>query len=404
MSFPSIKTQINNFRKEAIKIGYCSYTIDRYISIWNMYIKWKNETDFIYDSDEYSKFLLEHYNFDVNTYTSKSKSFFQQLMRSKRILDNFDEYRKVKEKEMFSKSYIVDFPNDWNITIGLFADYIQNVRNNCDNTIKVKIDYLKKELSYFHNQGLNCLCEFSSSYINKYISDTINAGNISKRRNFYILREFLDFLLINNVIETELSSYIPKIKSKKRKKLPCYIKQDKVEELLSIIPREKAIEKRNYAIILIAARLGLRINDILNIKLKDIDWKNNKMLVFQTKNYNLNSLPLLKDIGWAIINYIKVRPKCDNEYLFIQHKYPFPKLNKFIQFNKYFDKADIETNNDNKKGIHNLRHSLAKNMLENDIPLEIIASTLGDTVDSVSNTYLKVDEINLKKCILEVEE
>ena len=404
MSLPNIKTQINNFRKEVKKLGYRNSTIDKYISIWNNYIKWKKESDFIYDSKEYSKFLLEYYNFDINEYTNKSKSSFQQLMRSKRILDNFDEYKKFKEKEMFSKSYSITFPNDWNNTIQLFADYIKNVRNNCDNTINTKIDYLKKELSYFHNQGLNNLCEFSSSYINKYISDTINAGKISKRRNFYILREFLDFLLINNIIESELSCYIPRIKSSRRKKLPCYIKQDKIEELLSIIPREKAIEKRDYAIIMIAARLGLRINDILNIKLKDIDWKNNKILIFQTKNNNLNSLPLLRDIGWAIIDYIKVRPKCDNEYLFIKHKYSFSKLNKFNQFNKYFDKTDIEINEDNKKGIHNLRHSLAKNMLDNDIPIQIIASTLGDTVETASTTYLKVDEINLRKCVLEVEE
>ena len=81
MSLPNIKTQINNFRKEAKKLGYRDSTIDKYISIWNNYIKWKNESDFIYDCKEYSKFLLEYYNFDINEYTNKSKSFFQQLMR-----------------------------------------------------------------------------------------------------------------------------------------------------------------------------------------------------------------------------------------------------------------------------------------------------------------------------------
>jgi len=80
-------------------------------------------------------------------------------------------------------------------------------------------------------------------------------------------------------------------------------------------------------------------------------------------------------------------------------------MSKFIQFNKYFDKTDIVVNSENKKGIHNLRHSLAKNMLDNDIPLTIISDTLGHTsAETTASTYLKIDYKNLKKCTLEVSE
>ena len=124
----------------------------------------------------------------------------------------------------------------------------------------------------------------------------------------------------------------------------------------------------------------------------------------QSKNNNLNILPLSKEIGWSIINYIKnSRPKCNNEYLFIKHKYPFEKLNQFNTFNKYFEKVNIDIKNDNKKGIHNLRHSLATNMLNKGIPLHIIASSLGDSIETTSNTYIKVDKAKLKECYLEVE-
>ena len=169
---------------------------------------------------------------------------------------------------------------------------------------------------------------------------------------------------------------------------------------------KKAIpDIRNYAIILLAARLGLRLSDILNIKLKDIDWKNNKINIVQPKTNNLNILPLSKEVGWAIIDYIKKsRPKCNNEYLFVKMKYPFDKMIHFQKFNKYFKKANIEIKNNNKKGIHNLRHSLATNMLNYNIPLSIISSTLGDTLETTSNTYLKVDIKNLSKCNLEVDE
>ena len=85
-------------------------------------------------------------------------------------------------------------------------------------------------------------------------------------------------------------------------------------------------------------------------------------------------------------------------------KYPFDKMIQFQKFNKYFEKTNIKIENNNKKGIHNLRHSLATNMLNYGIPLSIISSTLGDTIETTSNTYLKVDIKNLSKCNLEVDE
>ena len=202
-----------------------------------------------------------------------------------------------------------------------------------------------------------------------------------------------------------MSIYVPKINNRHKRKLPTYLKQDKIEEFLKNIPRERKVDIRNYAIILIAARLGLRISDILNIKLKDIDWKNNKINIVQPKTNHLNILPLSKEVGWAIIDYInKARPKCTSEYLFVKMKYPFEKLKQFTEFNKYFDKCDFIIE-DTKKGIHNLRHSLATNMLDNDIPIHIISSVLGHTsTDTTSNTYLKIDLKNLKKVCLEVSE
>ena len=82
------KTQIKNIRKEGLKLGFTVTTMDKYQGVWNKYIEWKNTNSFVYNADDYSKFLLEHYNFNVTKYCNKSKSRHQQLMRSKRILDN----------------------------------------------------------------------------------------------------------------------------------------------------------------------------------------------------------------------------------------------------------------------------------------------------------------------------
>ena len=405
MSPQDFKTHIKKIRKEAIKIGFSITTMDGYLSIWNKFIYWKQEENFEYDEKDYSKFLLEHYQFDVNTYTNKSKSRYQQLMRSKRILDDFDSYKNFMLKTSLPKSLFCDYPKEWNPILENYLNYVTDVRNNSESSIKVKKDYLLRLLSYFYKKGIQNLNDLSKKDIIVFINETIDKGDISKRRNFYVLREFLNYLFIEDILKEDLSILVPKIKRSKRIKIPTYLKEEQVEQLLESIPKERKIEKRDYAIILIAARLGLRINDILNIKLKDIDWQGKKLIVIQTKNQNKNILPLTKEIGWTIIHYIKeARPICNNEYLFIKHKYPFEKLNQFNTFNKYFEKIDIDIKEENKNGIHNLRHSLASNMLDNGIPLPIIASTLGDSIDTTSKTYLKVNKNKLKECVLEIDE
>ena len=307
-------------------------------------------------------------------------------------------------KTTLPKSLFCDYPKEWNPVLENYINYLTNVRNNSESSIKIKKDYLLRLLSYFYQKGINNLNDITKKDIIIFINETVDKGNVSKRRNFYVLKDFLNYLFIEDILKEDLSILIPKIKRSKRIRIPTYLKKEQVEQLLKSIPKERKIEKRDYVIILIAARLGLRLKDILNIELKNINWQDKKITVIQTKNQNINTLPLTKEIGWTIIDYIKnARPKCNNPYLFVKHIYPYEKLSNIsVNFNKYFEKVSNELSENNKKGIHNLRHSLASNMLDNGIPLPIIASTLGDSIDTTSKTYLKISKNKLKECCMEV--
>lgn len=373
------KNQIKNIRKEAIKVGFAVATMDSYEKIWKNFIKWKNEDNFEYNEAEYSKFLLDYYGFDVNSFSPKTtKSWYQQLMRSKRILDNFDEYKKCVTSELLPGAIYNTYPSDWTDIINKYKQYCKDIRSNSNTTTDIKFEYAKRILSYFYQNGLEEINKLDKSLIMQFVNLTADKSYRVKGRYLYTLKQLLEFLFIEDIVDKDLTIYVPTIKKENRKKIPTYLKTNDIEKILESINQETKLGKRDYCIILIAARYGLRASDILNIKLKDIDWKNNKLTVEQPKTHNLNELPLTKEVGWAIINYIKdARPKCKNEYLFVKARYPFDKLTKFYSFNKYFDKTDIETYEDNKKGIHNLRHSLATNMFNNGIPLSTIASTVG---------------------------
>lgn len=350
MSLPDFKTQIKNIRKEALELGFSISTMDEYQQTWNKFIKWKNEKHFVYDSDEYSKFLLEYYNFDVTTYTNKSRSRHQQLMRSKRILDNFDEYKIRMKKQTLSNAIYYEYPILWDKTVDAYLDYCKDVMQNSEKTIKIKYSYIKRLLSYFNKNGINELNKLNKENIIQFINLMVDKGTVSKRRNFYILRDFVNYLFIEGIVKEDLSIYVPKIKRSEKRRIPTYLKEEEVEELLRSIPKIRKVDIRSYTIILIAARLGLRISDILNIKLKDIDWQNNKISVVQPKTHNLNVLPLSKEVGWAIIDYIKKsRPKTNSEYLFVTFKYPYEKMEKFTEFYRYFEKSGIEIKENKKR-------------------------------------------------------
>ena len=159
MSTYEFKTHIKKIREEAIEIGFSISTMDDYQRIWNIFIKWKNEDNFIYSEEDYSKFLLDYYHFNVNTFSNKSKSYYQQLMRSKRILDDFDSYKVIMQKKCLPNALYSEYPGKWNIYLENYINYCKNDRCNSENSLKLKKYYLIRLLSYFHNSKVFSLEE-----------------------------------------------------------------------------------------------------------------------------------------------------------------------------------------------------------------------------------------------------
>ena len=305
------KTHINNIRKEALRIGFSKTTIDNYQKIWNNFIKWKQVNNFIYDEAEYSKFLLEYYDFNIESFSYKSsKSWFQQLMRSKKILDDFDNYKKCLTREALPSKLYEVYPSEGENILNNYEKYCLNVRQNSQNTTKAKVLYAKRISSWFYQNNIIELSNITKENIFSFTNIFIDKSYKVKERHFYVLKQFLEYLFIDDILKTDLSIYVPSVKKESRKRIPTYLNVNDIQAILNSIDINTNIGKRDYCIILLASRYGLRINDILNIKIKDIDWENNQLNLKQVKNHNLNLLPLTKEVGWAIINYIKEsRPK-----------------------------------------------------------------------------------------------
>lgn len=190
-------------------------------------------------------------------------------------------------------------------------------------------------------------------------------------------------------------------------KIPSAYSPEEIEKVLDSVDRNNPSEKRDYAILLLAARLGLRSSDIRTLTFDNIDWKASKIRFTQVKTGVDITLPMPDDVGWAIIDYVKnARPKSDNPVIFLRHLAPYEPILAASGFNnitgKYFGRAKIAMPNGKHHGLHTFRHSLASHLVAKEVPMPVVSEILGHTSTKSTSVYIKVDINGLRKCALEV--
>ncbi len=225
----------------------------------------------------------------------------------------------------------------------------------------------------------------------------------------YVFRNFFSFLYERGYIADDLTLKLPKVRTPRNTSIPYVWSKNDIKKLLCAIDRADPKGKRDYAILLLAIRLGLRIGDIRNLKKSSIDWSRNTINLKMAKTGQPIELPLLKDIGWAIIDYLQNgRPATNSECLFVRHKAPFNAFGDRNAFNKelhrYILKAGLNIPGEQRHGMQSLRSTLARNMLEIKSPLPIISEALGHQSVNTTSLYLKIDIEGLRKCALDPEE
>ena len=214
-----------------------------------------------------------------------------------------------------------------------------------------------------------------------------------------ILRSFFRFLFQSERIETNLALGIPSVARKYVRRIPYHLTSDQVEELLGAIrTTPSATQKRDYAMVLPMARLGLRAQEIVAIQLDDIDWRKSEISVRGKGGYR-DKVPLLQDIGQAIADYILHERKGTSRYLFVTQRSPYipfknaPIVNTILR--RALEKTTIPT--PKKYTIcHILRHSLATNLVQRGASLEEVSNTLRHRSRNTALLYARQDISGLR--------
>jgi site-specific recombinase XerD len=219
------------------------------------------------------------------------------------------------------------------------------------------------------------------------------------------LRGFFKFLYEKKIIPANLSTFIPKDNYQSQNRLPSYYTEAEIEKLLKSIDRGNIVGKRDYAILVFAAYLGLRISDIARLQFKNLHWDQNTINLRQYKTDRNISLPLLPVVGNTLLDYIQYgRPKSDEQYIFLLVISPFlPVRPQTIagMINRRFSYAGFKSTG-RRHGGHALRYSLVKELLNNKQSLPVISEVLGHKNTTSTRHYIRIDTESLGQCALGV--
>lgn len=215
------------------------------------------------------------------------------------------------------------------------------------------------------------------------------------------MRLFLRYLHYKGLTNTDLSLAVPTVARWSLSTLPKHLAVAQVRQVLSHCDRSTARGRRNYAILLLLARLGLRAGEVVSLNLEDIDWDNTRITVCG-KTGRWAQLPLPADVARAIANYLRRdRPRCDCRRVFIRERAPVGGFQRSVAIAKIVQcalaKAGVVSV---RKGAHLLRHSLATDMLRKGASLDEIGEVLRHKSPDTTAIYAKVDLNSLQALAL----
>lgn len=310
------------------------------------------------------------------------------------------------QKEIIRKEKRVEKISNDNLNI--LNNYLIYCKENqsSDRTLEVIDLYLRIFILFIEKQNRK-ITDIDSILIKNYVVELEKQKSLfNKQRDLWLLRTFLRYLNLFNYLDTDYSYLVPTMK-RIPKNMPTIWSEDELNQFLNTAKKlstKSDTNNRDYVMYLIAIRLGLRLSDIRNLKFDDIDWIKKEINIVQVKTKVSLKLPLLDDVGWALIDYIKKsRPISDSRFIFLNHNnLLLPVKHTNLTIKEICEIGNIDISNKRKKGIHSFRFSLATQMLNKQTPLDIISSSLGHSTINSSNHYLSLDAKNLVKCCMEV--
>lgn len=278
-------------------------------------------------------------------------------------------------------------------TTSCFAMHLATERALKPATSSIYLFEVRRFLSHHFGTGSIFLDKLSPQDISRFMlwrARTVRPRGLQLTAS--ALRSFMRFAYQHGDISLDLAASVPSVANWRFSGVPKFLAPEQIEELLRTCDRGSSVGKRDFAILLLLARLGLRAGEVVHMRLDDIDWDRGELLVHGKANSE-DRLPIPRDVGKALASYIRHgRPQCSSRHIFLRSKAPRRMLANSVCICNVVRKALGRAGLDPSfKGSHLLRHSLATRMLRGGATLVEIGSILRHRLPNTTEIYAKVD-------------
>ena len=385
--------QIREYREE-YAANICSH--------WDSLIQWM-------DQNHYSEFTedigLLYCDETVGTHLT-GKELPGKSKLALRAIYMLISYQKDGEFSFRSPSVEKRFEGVHGELMESYIHYMENSLHLSYKTIDNKKLYLHMFCVYLNAFGIDLkdinLNTFTEFYDYHHFSES------GKHNCIHTLRGYFHFLYEFEKTEFDYAVYVLSDNYKRHKILPTTYTAEEIKRIIESVERTSAIGKRDYLVLLLAAEYGFRAGDIIKLRFENIDWDKNVISIIQDKTGVPVNYPLIASVGNAIIDYVKNgRPETSEAVIIVSHQHSdkgtslsSPTVHSIVS--KYIRKAGIKDWQNKKHGPHSLRHSVATNMLGQNVSLPIISAVLGHQNTESTKVYISLDEQKLKKCALSI--
>jgi site-specific recombinase XerD len=247
-------------------------------------------------------------------------------------------------------------------------------------------------------KGLASVDKLDARAVGAFIQDYArDHGRASAHYVTRALRSFFRFLRHRGYVTTDLASAVPRVASWSLAGLPKHLPPDGVERVLARCDDTTAIGRRNHAILLILARLGLRSCEVADLRLDDLDWQHGLVRVRSSKGGRWTSMPLPTDVGQGLASYLEqARPRCACREVFVRHRAPVGGLTRMAIRHVASSAISRAGITGVCLGSHTFRHTLATDLLRHGASLDEIGEVLRHKDASTTAIYAKVDLTTLR--------
>jgi site-specific recombinase XerD len=276
-----------------------------------------------------------------------------------------------------------------------YAEFLRDEKGLAEWTVRVYLPLVPKLFDYLGKQhGTNSIRRLDASKLRAFLLKEAQGKSSEYVRSLASsLRSFLRYLHAVGDIPHDLSAAIPSVSRRTQPDVPKRLTAEEVDRVLATPDRTTATGRRDVAILLLLAKLGLRAGEVLALELGDIHWRTGEILV-RGKGGRLDLLPMPQDVGTAIARYLRldrgVRP---TRRVFLRTHAPRVPFSASMSIGHIVCRVMVKANVERPKHIaaHLFRHSLASRMLQQGANLRDIAEVLRHRGISATEIYAKID-------------